>query len=804
MSLNIVLKSFIDEKRGNLRGEDGGIYDAVIVGKYKNRNQFEVTTNRHYIKEKSESFSIGKTSVGDGKYEIELIAYDEKKCSTMLNVDIKQGRAPNKDHEIALEQWIARAINPNLKIGDKIKLPIVSKNYKNKEKLNEFTVVGFFKYDHTNKENKRVGKAYINKNFVLREYPKELITIIEHIKYKEDFPIDRSVSLTNFDLIEDMTLSINNNRYMFYKGVSSLNDISTILNIVILIISTILIYNVFLSSITERTKELGILRALGLTPKETKALVMGEGLILAIIFVPISMFLGGFICRLLMTLVTKDNYMIDFLNMPRQGMKASIIVGFASVILGSNSAAKKASKISPVEAMKNLDKQDFNERIIKEISSNMENESKGFIFSMAKINLKRNRKKFISTVTSMSMSVVLFTVISFIIISMNPIEEFKKNFGGDFILEAFNYKEGIYIKEKHIKNVQDIEGIKNIKKEKILNTNAIVTMDLCTSEAIDKMKINMRKDKVLQNIFNENKCSFPVQISGYDDKQIKDLEPYVKEGKIDITNLKYKNIIVIQGINDKKPDTKFKTGDSVEIKTMAYDENKNVLNSNIVEFKIEAIIKTNKIPVRNNETSCLFIMSPEAMEEYLGLKDYQSLKIDLDKDAKYSQVEKQLNNIANSNQGFNLHSYKKELALLKKKTVTFSLIMYTFIFMVALISIVNIFNTMSMNVLLRKKEFGMLRAIGISKVEIIQMLVREGMFYGIWTSVFGLVLSIVISYFLFEATGKAIISVNFAKLILVRMIPVCLIVIVLAFIAALNASRKAFSDSIIESMRGIE
>lgn len=805
VSLKISLSFFINGRREALRGQDGGIYDSIITAHYDYKEDFDYINKEKFIKEQTQCFFVGDAiKVGNGKKKVKIIGFDKEKASTMLNVKIIKGREPGNANEIALEDWIVKRIDPNLKIGDKVKIPVVPKDYDNYKKLNEFTLVGIFNYEETMKEDNKLAKAYVNKEYVKSKFPKDLIYISEFIKYKEDWSIDKNIQRTIMDLTNGMEFYKNYNRYMFYKSVNIINYVSKVLNIVILIIGTILIYNVFISSITERTRELGMLRALGLTSKESRILVIGEGVIIALIVIPLAIFLGSFLSRISMSIMSKENHLKDILLVPSDGIKQAIAVGILSVILGANSASRKAAKISPIEAMNNLDKAEFDERVVKEISMKMEDEPKGFLFSMAKINLNRNKKKFISTVISMSMSVVLFIVISFIMISIDPIKGYKKKFGGDFIIQSYNYAEGEFVTEKDIERIEKIDGVEKVHREKTLMTNAIVTQDLCTFDVVKEMEIKATRDIKMENFFKDNKCYIPVEVMGCDEKELKNLRKYKKEGSINTENISGRTVTVMQKIGDKEEKTKFKIGDKVDIEAIIYNEKTKKYSLEMVPFEVEGIIETKEIEPKDNSASCIFMVSDKTMINSFGLNDYQRANITLDKNADYKKVEKQLKEIAKNNRNYKFRAYEEELKGLKKNLSTVHFIFYSFIFMVGLISILNIFNTMNMNVILRKKEFGMFRAIGMSKHEVRKMVIKEGVFYGIWTCVWGVILSVGSIYAVSKVMKRTLISTNFLNLILTKILPVALLVAILSFIAALNASRKVFSDSIIESMRGIE
>ena len=74
---------------------------------------------------------------------------------------------------------------------------------------------------------------------------------------------------------------------------------------------------------------------------------------------------------------------------------------------------------------------------------------------------------------------------------------------------------------------------------------------------------------------------------------------------------------------------------------------------------------------------------------------------------------------------------------------------YTFIVLVSLIAVANVFNTISTNIKLRRRELAMLRSIGISERGFQKMMNFECIFYGMRALLFGLPLSMLSSWLIY-------------------------------------------------------
>lgn len=80
---------------------------------------------------------------------------------------------------------------------------------------------------------------------------------------------------------------------------------------------------------------------------------------------------------------------------------------------------------------------------------------------------------------------------------------------------------------------------------------------------------------------------------------------------------------------------------------------------------------------------------------------------------------------------------------------------YGFIILMALICVANVFNTISTNIGLRRRDFSMLRSVGLSQRGIHGMMVYECLLYGIRSLLFGMPVSAAFSYLLYQVYGGA-------------------------------------------------
>ncbi len=83
-----------------------------------------------------------------------------------------------------------------------------------------------------------------------------------------------------------------------------------------------------------------------------------------------------------------------------------------------------------------------------------------------------------------------------------------------------------------------------------------------------------------------------------------------------------------------------------------------------------------------------------------------------------------------------------------------SIFTYGFIALISLISIANIFNTISTSISLRKREFAMLKSVGMTPKGFNKMINYESIFYGVKALLYGLPISIVVMVFIHLSVGN--------------------------------------------------
>ena len=128
-----------------------------------------------------------------------------------------------------------------------------------------------------------------------------------------------------------------------------------------------------------------------------------------------------------------------------------------------------------------------------------------------------------------------------------------------------------------------------------------------------------------------------------------------------------------------------------------------------------------------------------------------------------------------------------------------SIFLYGFITVITLIGVTNIFNTITTNMALRKKEFATIKSIGMTKKEFNKMINLEILFYLTKSLFYGIILGLIGSYLVYLSFAS---NYDAGFIIPIKSIIICSIsVIILITIIMKYAIRKTDKQNIIEALR---
>lgn len=760
-------------------------------------------------------------STNDYKPYVHILEYDNKALKN-LGVNLTEGRLPENSNEIVISEHIITNGRVVLKVGDEITLDVGKRVSSDGEELNENNpllngntlIVYDDETDLEEKKTEKVEETEHIENTTKKTY--KIVGIMQRLS-REDFSSPGYIVITHMDKIpEKIDISVLYKNPKEYEeiakdicktfGIMSLNEIDintellrfegvmsesmmtvlyTIAGVIIAIIvvsSVFVIRNSFSISVAEKNRQYGMLASIGATSKQIKRNVIFEGMIIGLIAIPLGVILG--IVAIMILLQVVNYLLVDMLNnlsfiysINPLAIVCTIVISLITIYLSCLIPAIRASKISPIESIRG--NKDIKTKAKKLRTSRLTKKIFGIGGVIASKNLKRSKKKYRTTVISLVVSIFIFISLS-------------------SILNLGTKVTGLYYKDFKF-NMYVSYGTEEIYEELVKQDNVDnYAYYYQTSLDFEGMKYASEFGKDQLNAYGDNMIS----LVAYNNEYFKN---YIKE--LGLNPEDYKTVALLQDdeirYNDDGSKTidrlyKIKPNDKIEVGRV--DKTYNIT--------ISKCTADDSKPMGQEVTyyhDGVIIVSEDFVKEVFGedVENSSYMLSNLLINSKHPQeLENTLNDLIKVNTkytGLEVTNYDTYIDQQRRMVLVVKIFLYGFISVITLIGVTNIFNTITTNMILRSKEFAMLKSIGMSKKEFNKMIRLESIMYGAKSLLIGIPLGILGSYGVYKAFTQGV-DVGY-------MIPYPAIIISIVFVFIIVGITMKYSldkinkQNIIETIR---
>ena len=590
--------------------------------------------------------------------------------------------------------------------------------------------------------------------------------------------------------IKNSKYQFNSNNYLITLETNPLDESTTrSLGTVVLIVCLIIVFtsvfcikNSFDISITEKTKQYGMLRSVGATKKQIRQNVFYEASILGLIGIPLGLLFGLLAAYILVII---SNFFLN--KMMSGGLKLTfsyspfvllftIGLGIITIYFSAFKSAKRASKISPIDSIKNSADLKIKARKLK--TPKLISKIFGVGGEISYKNQQRNKKKYRTTVISIAISVCTFIALaSFMSLAFRSIKEELGSSDYNIYLSVKNNNDTTYQK---IMETTKLDNIKDVVVRK--QSNYGISNKHYSKEYLEWHNLELSDDiDAYLTIFSLNDEAY---------------KKYLQTLNLDYETLKDKGVLI-----DKYPMIKYEN----ETKK----EKSRILRE--FDFQVGDTIKGN---ISDNPTS---IVVGALSDKYpFGLENYNQPILVVSEDlyktlptkstyivALYystaaSKLQDEIEEIVN-NEDYELYNTEERVEMMQNFYILVGIFLYGFIIVISLIGITNIFNTITTSMQLRRSEFATLKSIGMTTKEFSKMIRLESIFMTVKSLIVGIILGTGLSVLIYHYLASS--DFSGYKLPIIPIIISIMAVYLLITLLMKYSLRKINKQNIIETIR---
>ena len=597
-----------------------------------------------------------------------------------------------------------------------------------------------------------------------------------------------------------------NTKVLLYSGTAPFDSFLTafysLAAIIIALIvfgSVSLIYNAFSISVSERTRQFGLLSSVGATRKQLRRMVLFEALAVSIVGIPLGILVGIGGIGITLLLIGDKFFSIVRVDIPMrlcvswQAVVIAAVIALVTVLISAWIPSKRATRVSAVEAIRQSMDIKVSGRPVR--TSKLSYKLFGLPGVLAGKHYKRNRKKYRTTVVSLFMSIVLFvSAAAFTDYMMESAEgglasdQFDLIYAAesdasaammpDALLELLfseqNVTGGTYTKK------QFLQG--DISREYVTAMFADRFSNFCMESedrAPKKLGISGYLYFVADAEFNRLLEKYDLKEADYYDRDNplgialdrnieldRRLEKYVT-----LDTLKG-DVCVIEGLYYVEIDGYYRKDSRIDEngnKVVLYQNRDN--ESDIIELpyeesfakytlRSEKTIEEAPFFVSRSTPVAINMIYPYSMLESVvpeaALNQFRNTEYFLTSSNHAASFENLATTLTeNGLSSRQLFDYAANAETNRNVITIIRVFAYGFIVLISLIAAANVFNTISTNISLRRREFAMLKSVGITQKGFRRMMNCECLLYGSKALLLGLPVSCGITYLIYRAITTA-------------------------------------------------
>lgn len=754
----------------------------------------------------SETFANIKNGKMNGVLTFTNVLRDDRAETADSNthaLTLEEGHYPEKENEICSSPVFFRRVGAEPIVGGKVTLSF-RVNGKGEIQTKEFIISGLMpdvEIDEGIDDSRLMWAAHVSKS-LLQEYedaglyeaePDATLRVYGEEELTFDEMKERILSVAADIRLEELHVNLNKEYLSTVTdpGTETIAIIAVICLIVILF-SALVIYSIYYVGVITDVQEIGKLKALGASRHQIAGMFYWQGAIVSTIAIPAGLLIGFLLPYFLFPLVlwayqsgsaissySRDAVeavtgQIHMFSLPVLFTAAA--ASLATVTVSLQKPIRMAKKVSPVEAIR------YQENTTDQKSRKGHHTVKVSTLTFA--NLMRNKRRTIVTILTMGLSCVLFICVSAVLSSVSAEDIARRNIPkGDFRI-SLEYAH--YFDKEYPENNLDSLVQKNYFSETFLS-------QLLAIEGVEKVErapgIILSSTDMESVMYEDYDGRLP--LSYFTREDVAELSAYLEQGSIDYDRMTANNEIVCTHVYSFEQ-YGLSIGDTFSL--TLHDGNR------------EIPFTTTLTALTQPDSNFAFLIMTEDTWNSLGLTCNPTTDIYLYADDEhYDSVKESLLELVAVNEYFTLYAMDVELKIGRSGVDLTRNPIYLLLSLIAVIGFINLINTMITSIVTRKKELGILQALGLSDSQLVRMLSGEGLVFTAGTLLISLTLGNFFGYLFYKwAKQEHFMSISRYHYPLWQSICLALVLLGGQLLITLFIGQKMKKESLIERIRNQE
>lgn len=599
---------------------------------------------------------------------------------------------------------------------------------------------------------------------------------------------------TNYAYSDEMRHSIFMENLPMYAGMA-----------LVFLAGYLIIFNVFQISVASDIQFYGKLKTLGMTGKQIRKMILGQGSLLSLLGIPAGLVLGYLLGIVLMPVLMSLPDTDAVISANPVIFIGSALFAFMTVMISCLLPARLAGKVSPIEALRYTDVDSGIRRKDKK------SEKGASLTGMAWSNLWRNRKRTILVILSLTLGLVLMSFFYAKNASFDMEKYLLELAAADYqIDDATNERVGGYdsnsrtISDGLIRDILALEGLEGTGRLYSREVSMPLSAQACENYQEFYTEEELENYASFDPTFPKWKENFDHVMNGGEaihtvygaDGMILEAaagKDYILAGEYDAERFAGGDYVLAIGPSLEAPEEVLPTysvGEKIQI------ENR--------EFTVMAVLNPLQPMVEGSHPvfDVPLVMPAKAFTELWPGSNLRKFYFDVDDGNMENAAELLQAYQQTESADMNIVSRKTMEEQYEAETRSKAVMGYSVSVVIALVGILNYINSMVTAIISRKKEFAMIQSVGMTKRQLRRMLAFEGLYYVVLTLLIAYILSTV-------AVGvivRALVAGGYAtfRFTLMPLVGCTPVLILLAFVIPYICFRKLEKQSVVERLRTAE